>query len=213
MGAFFLAASARAGARNGVKNIDLVGESVPWAYSLPGDGEYGIEVIMMNVFSNRRFVVLAVLAIVGAFVAQARGAGQKTSVPVVAFPAKSISIASQNGDHAFFVEIASSTLQQQRGLMYRTYLPENRGMLFIFQHEKIVRMWMRNTRIPLDMLFIGKDNKIKRIQAMTTPDSDALISSGVKVKTVLEIQGGLARKLGISPGDTLIDTSYHPQKK
>ncbi|TCS64077.1 DUF192 domain-containing protein [Varunaivibrio sulfuroxidans] len=168
---------------------------------------------MMNTFLGRRFAVFAALLIVGIFVAQARGAGQKTSVPVVAFPAKTISIASQNGAHAFFIEVASSPLQQQRGLMYRTYLPENRGMLFVFPHEKIVRMWMRNTRIPLDMLFIGKDNKIKRIQAMATPDSDALISSGVKVKTVLEIQGGLARKLGIAPGDTLIDTSYHPQKK
>ena len=85
--------------------------------------------------------------------------------------------------------------------MYRRELPEGRGMLFDFSPEQPVSMWMKNTYIPLDMIFIRADGRILRIAENTTPESEAIIPAGRPVRGVLEVIGGTAKKFGIAPGD------------
>jgi len=112
-----------------------------------------------------------------------------------------IEIASKSGVHSFLVELAVNDTQRAQGLMYRKELPEGRGMLFDFQQEQDVGFWMKNTYIPLDMIFIRADGKIRRIAANTEPLSERTVRAGGPVRYVLEVIGGTARKLGIAPGD------------
>ena len=99
------------------------------------------------------------------------------------------------------IELAVSQRDKERGLMFRESLPEDRGMLFIYRPEKTVAMWMKNTLLPLDMLFIDKEGKIARIESDTVPGSLKVISSGAKVRAVLELNAGQASKHGIKAGD------------
>ena len=85
--------------------------------------------------------------------------------------------------------------------MYRKELPEGKGMLFDFKTEQEVSFWMENTYIPLDMIFIRGDGTILRIAENTEPLSQRLVPSGGRVRGVLEVIAGTARKLGIAPGD------------
>jgi uncharacterized protein len=112
-----------------------------------------------------------------------------------------IQIASKNGVHSFLVELAVNDKERAQGLMYRKELPEGRGMLFDFQQEQDVGFWMKNTYIPLDMIFIRADGTIRRIAANTEPLSERTVPAGGPVRYVLEVIGGTARKLGIEPGD------------
>lgn len=105
------------------------------------------------------------------------------------------------GVHRFEVELAISPADQQRGLMFRESLPETGGMLFLYERCMPATYWMKNTLIPLDMIFIEADGRIARIAEMTEPESLALHESGVPVNGVLEIRGGLTRRLGIAEGD------------
>jgi len=112
-----------------------------------------------------------------------------------------LEIASKGRVHVFAVEMASTPAEQAKGLMDRRELPEGQGMLFDFHHEQLTSFWMKNTYIPLDMIFIRGDGRILRIAENTVPLSEALISSGGPVRAVLEVNGGTAKKLGIAPGD------------
>jgi uncharacterized membrane protein (UPF0127 family) len=104
--------------------------------------------------------------------------------------------------HDFQLEIANTPESRSRGLMFRRELPEGRGMLFDFgTRETEVSMWMKNTYIPLDMIFIRADGRIRHIAENTTPHSEATISSGGPVKGVLEVIAGTARRLGLAAGD------------
>ncbi len=112
-----------------------------------------------------------------------------------------LEIVSKSGVHAFAVELATNDTERSRGLMFRKELPEGHGMLFIFGRDEPVSFWMHNTLISLDMIFIRNDGRILRIAESTDPLSDRLIPSGGPVRSVLEVIGGTARKLGIEPGD------------
>jgi uncharacterized protein len=113
-----------------------------------------------------------------------------------------LKITSKNGAHIFGVELAVSPEEQAKGLMYRKELPEGQGMLFDFHQEQPgVSFWMKNTYIPLDMIFIRGDGSILRIAENTVPLSEALVPAGGPVRAVLEVMGGTAKKLGIAPGD------------
>jgi uncharacterized membrane protein (UPF0127 family) len=112
-----------------------------------------------------------------------------------------LEIASKNGVHVFAVEMASTPEEQAKGLMFRRQLPEGQGMLFDFHKEQPTSFWMKNTYIPLDMIFIRGDGRILRIAENTTPQSDRIISSGGPARGVLEVIAGTARKLGLAPGD------------
>lgn len=112
-----------------------------------------------------------------------------------------LEIVTKSGVHVFTVEMAKTEQERATGLMYRKELPEGRGMLFDFSPEQPVSMWMKNTFIPLDMIFIRSDGRILRIAENTEPHSEKIISSGGLAKGVLEVIGGTARKYGIQPGD------------
>lgn len=110
--------------------------------------------------------------------------------------------------HAFKVEQARTRQEQDRGLMFRTDIPENGGMLFFpYPAEgggpREASFWMRNTPSPLDILFIRQDGSIATIAENTEPFSEAPIRSGEPVGAVLELRGGRAAELGIAPGDTV----------
>ncbi|MEW6767636.1 MAG: DUF192 domain-containing protein [Pseudomonadota bacterium] len=125
------------------------------------------------------------------------------AVPRAAFAAdtQSLEIVSKSGVHVFTVEMATTEQERETGLMFRKELAEGRGMLFDFSPPQQVSMWMKNTFIPLDMIFIRADGRILRIAESTEPQSEKIISSGGLAKGVLEVIGGTARKYGIEPGD------------
>jgi uncharacterized protein len=104
---------------------------------------------------------------------------------------------------AFTVEVAISAEQRAQGLMNRREMAADRGMLFDFGLTRRVAMWMKNTYLPLDMLFIRKDGTISRVRANTVPQSEAIIDSGEPVHFVLELNAGTAAKLGIDLGDSV----------
>ena len=104
-------------------------------------------------------------------------------------------------EHAFRVEVAASPQEQQRGLMFRTSMGADEGMIFPLARVRMASFWMRNTVIPLDIIFIGPDNRILNIAAMTTPYSEESVPSIAPAKAVLELNGGRAGELGIKAGD------------
>ncbi len=112
-----------------------------------------------------------------------------------------LEIVTKTGVHVFSVEMATTEEEKTTGLMYRKELPEGKGMLFDFSPEQEVSMWMKNTYIPLDMIFIRADGRILRIAENTEPLSTKIIPSRGLAKGVLEVIGGTAQKYGIQPGD------------
>ncbi|HEX2553212.1 MAG TPA: DUF192 domain-containing protein [Microvirga sp.] len=112
-----------------------------------------------------------------------------------------LTIVGQGGRHAFKVEVARNDADRAQGLMYRRSMPADQGMLFDFARVQPVSMWMQNTYIPLDMLFIRPDGSIARIAENTEPLSTRTVGSGEPVLAVLELNGGTAARLGIKPGD------------
>ncbi len=100
--------------------------------------------------------------------------------------------------------LAETPAQQRRGLMHVRELPDMRGMLFIYRREQHISMWMKNTYVPLDMLFIRADGSVARIAAGTRPLSLENIPSGEPVNRVLELKAGAVRRWGIEPGDRLL---------
>ena len=121
--------------------------------------------------------------------------------PLRAAGPQALEIASKTGVHVFSVEVVDNDADRAKGLMYRKELPEGKGMLFDFKTEQEVSFWMENTYIPLDMIFIRGDGTILRIAENTEPLSQRLVPSGGRVRGVLEVIAGTARKLGIAPGD------------
>lgn len=99
------------------------------------------------------------------------------------------------------VEIAEAPKEKQLGLMFRTEVPDGTGMLFPYAAPQEVTMWMHNTYIPLDMVFIRADGTVHRIESRAAPMSDRIISSQGPVTAVLELAGGTAARLGLKPGD------------
>jgi len=99
------------------------------------------------------------------------------------------------------VEVARTSIQMRRGLMFRDSMPENHGMLFIYLPERVATMWMKNTILPLDMLFINQNGEIITIAEDTAPFSLGTISSGGPVRAVLELNSGQVKKYGIAVGD------------
>lgn len=142
------------------------------------------------------FGVLAVLAALLTAV-PAAGAGD------IAFGRGEVRIETAAGVRLFHVELAETPEQRARGLMYRRMLAPDAGMLFLFPERERPTMWMANTWLPLDMLFVAADGRIADIFANTVPRSRLTISSPHPARMVLELGGGTARRLGIAPGDRL----------
>jgi uncharacterized membrane protein (UPF0127 family) len=137
--------------------------------------------------------------------ALAASAGAQPAEPTAAQPklptAKLEIIGRNNVKHDFTVELALTEQQQQTGEMFRTSVPADQGMLFDWHTPRDVPMWMKNTLVPLDMIFIGNDGTITHIEENAVPQSLAVIPSGGPVRATLEVQGGLTEKLDIRVGD------------
>ena len=129
------------------------------------------------------------------------------AVSAVAMPAlraanfQPLEIATKNGVQVFSVELATTEEEKTTGLIYRKELADGKGMLFDFSPEQEVSMWMKNTYISLDMIFIRADGQILRIAENTEPLSTKIIPSRGLAKAVLEVPAGTAQKYGIRPGD------------
>lgn len=116
-------------------------------------------------------------------------------------PTTRVVIDTPKGPVAFTVEVAADPKSQERGLMFRTAMAPDAGMLFDFHTPSLQTFWMKNTPLSLDMLFIRADGTISTIAANTIPYSEDLIPSSEPVRAVLEINGGRAAALGIEPGE------------
>lgn len=147
-------------------------------------------------------VAVAALAACGAQVAPGAPAPEATAleVPQTGLEVVDLTVSSASGVHRFKVEVAATPDQQQHGMMFRTELARDRGMIFPLEQVRPASFWMRNTLIPLDIVFIRADGTIARI-ATAKPRDDTPVPSGEPVAAVLEIAGGRAAELGISEGD------------
>lgn len=150
----------------------------------------------------RRAAILAIFVLLALDVAAGNAAEP--------LPVRSIAIETKGGRQDFMVEIAADDASRAQGLMFRRDLPEHHGMLFDFGDEQDVAFWMKNTLIPLDMLFIDRTGRIARIEEEAEPLSERPIVSGRPVLAVLEIGGGESRRLHIEAGDRVVDRIFKP---
>lgn len=112
-------------------------------------------------------------------------------------------IRNSNPFYELDVKLANTVAQRTRGLMFVKEMPEEEGMIFIYDTESVKRMWMKNTFIPLDMIFIDSSFKIKHIVSGTTPESLTQIPSIVPVKYVIEVNSGFSRRHNINVNDKI----------
>jgi hypothetical protein len=136
-------------------------------------------------------VVLAMLA--GHFLPHASALRRET-----------LKLVTAQAEHTIDVEITETPQEKAQGLMFRSRLPEKSGMLFFYEQPQEITMWMRNTYIPLDMVFIRADGVVHRIEARTEPLSEAIIASRGPVVACLELAGGAAERLGLKTGDRVV---------
>jgi uncharacterized protein len=142
--------------------------------------------------------ILALLLLAGAAPGVPAGAPALTQSP--------LTIDTASGPRRFVVDVARSDEEQAQGLMFRRTLARDAGMLFDFGKTRPAEFWMRNTLIPLDMLFIAADGHIADMHERAVPLSEAAIESKVPVRAVLEVNGGTVSRLGIKVGDVV----HHP---
>jgi uncharacterized membrane protein (UPF0127 family) len=134
-------------------------------------------------------LLIALLALLAATVAWAEPPGDVAR------------IVTATGEHEFKVEIADTPKTRARGLMFRKSMAADRGMLFDFKVERPVSMWMKNTYLALDMVFIGRDGRVVGVAADAEPLSERIISSPAPAYAVLELNAGAARQISLAPGD------------
>lgn len=144
-------------------------------------------------------LLLAAAALVFAPRIGAPALGQDVRAGAAAF--EPLRLITATGEHTFQVEVARTDEQRSRGLMFRQSMPQDRGMLFDFKVEQPVMMWMRNTYISLDMIFIARDGTVINIAENTEPLSERTIASARPAFAVLEVNAGVSRRIGLKPGD------------
>ena len=142
-------------------------------------------------------------AVVAALLMGALFAGETAPV-LAAVRLEVLEIVTAKGRVRFQVEIAASHAEQERGLMFRKALAADRGMLFTYARPQPVAYWMKNTLIPLDIIFIAPDGRVLSIARNAQPHSETPIASGGRVLGVLELSGGRAAQLGLLPGDRVL---------
>ena len=117
------------------------------------------------------------------------------------FATSELTIVSATGPHRFTVEVAETPAQMEQGLMFRRTMAADAGMLFDYKTPTVATMWMRNTFIPLDMLFVDAQGRIVNVHQRAVPQSLDTIAATAPVRAVIELNGGTAARLGIAPGD------------
>ena len=147
--------------------------------------------------TRRAFLLLAVLLATAL-------PGRAAEPQLQQFSTAPLTIVSASGPHRFTVELALSPAQMEQGLMFRRSLAPDAGMLFDFKQPTVATMWMHNTLIPLDMLFVDQHGLIVNIAQRTVPESDATIAAVAPVRAVIELNGGTADRFDIKPGDRVV---------
>ena len=135
------------------------------------------------------------------------GAEAPQSLPTVA-----LTVHTAKGPANFRVQVADTEATREKGLMFVRSMPDDAGMIFDFKTPQPVAFWMRNTYIPLDLLFVGADGRVVNIAKRAQPFDERLIPSAGPIRAVIEINGGLAEKLGIQPGDRVTDERIFPAR-
>ncbi len=145
---------------------------------------------------------LAALASAALSTAQAAPAGAPAT--------DDLAIDTASGAHHFAVEVMRTRDQLERGLMFRRQMAPDKGMLFDFGSPQPVSMWMKNTYLPLDMVFIAADGRVVSVKRNAEPLSEAIIPSGGDVTGVLEVNAGTAARIDVKPGDRVVDPMFKP---
>ena len=146
--------------------------------------------------------VTVILSLVAVPLTGARGATAPTT--------DDLTIQTASGAHHFTVEVMRSRDELERGLMFRREMAADHGMLFDFGSPQPVSMWMKNTYLPLDMVFIASDGRVVSVKQNAQPLSEAIIPSGGDVLGVLELNGGAAARIGVKAGDHVADPMFKP---
>lgn len=156
---------------------------------------------------NRK-TIFALLVVAPALVLAARAQEPTAAQPTL--PTEGITIVTKDGQrHPFKVEVAATQAQQTVGEMFRPGVPADGGMLFVWPAPRESQMWMKNTLVPLDMVFIDPDGRISAIAEDTVPQSLRIIDSGGPVAATLELAGGTTARLGIVVGDKVTGPRFH----
>ncbi len=121
-----------------------------------------------------------------------------------------LEIVTSTGTHQFQVEVARTMGERERGLMNRRSMPRDQGMLFDFHIEQTVAMWMKNTYIPLDMVFVARNGRVTAVQRNAVPFSETIIPSGPPAYAVIELNGGAAQEIGLKVGDLVRHPTFKP---
>ncbi len=129
--------------------------------------------------------------------------GQAMILPVDPTPLVAVT---KSGERPFSIEVADTEAEREAGLMFREDMADDHGMLFVFDQTRDVNFWMKNTPMPLDLIFVGQDGRIRAIK-QGEPQSEAIVSPGAPVRFVLELKAGTAARDGIADGDLL----RHPE--
>ncbi len=150
-------------------------------------------------------VVCAAIAFViatGAFFHSQRQASADSRAMILAVDPQPLVAVTKGGERSFSIEIADISAEREAGLMFRQEMADDHGMLFVFEEPRDVSFWMKNTPMPLDLIFVGQDGRIRAIK-QGEPQSEAMISPGEPVRFVLELKAGTAARSGIEDGDLL----------
>lgn len=167
-------------------------------HTLDGIGVDGLELFRVPSWRIMRHFAFAVALVICVVASPAMAAeGQAMMLPVD--PAPLVAVTAK-GERAFQIEIADDDGEREAGLMFRQTMPDDRGMLFVFPQTLGVGFWMKNTPMPLDLLFIGQDGRIKAIRR-GEPQSEAVIAPNEPVRFVLELKAGTAARENIEEGD------------
>ena len=154
-----------------------------------------------------RLAATAIVLVVASLFITDRTHGQ-SGRPLQQFSTAQLAIQTSGGVHQFTVEVAKTPGQHAQGLMFRRRLAADAGMLFIYPRAEIIDMWMQNTLIPLDMLFIDGSSRISHIVQRTIPLSTETINSLEPAISVLELNAGTVSKLGIKLGDNVVSSAF-----
>ena len=155
---------------------------------------------MKKLRSHRLLSLIASVGFMASFAAAPVSA--QVNQPVIDFgPTEKLTFVSETGRHTFDVEVADTLEKQARGYMFRDEVGPQEGMIFEFAEPKIATIWMKNTGIFLDIIFVRENGKVLKIEHYAKPYSSRRSSSEAPVAAVVELAGGRARQLGIKPGD------------
>ena len=172
------------------------GSQGSWPAPLGRFGETRVNGAMTSLLSRR--------ALLGTLFAIAAAAPSLVRAQALEkFKTAKLTIVSAGKRNDFTIELALTDSQQQQGLMFRRTMAPDAGMMFDYRTPTRITMWMKNTLIPLDMIFIGADGKVVHIAERAVPMSEEIIPSEVPARAVLEVNGGTAQRLGIKVGDAV----------